>query len=459
MTGTRSTPHWTVSITEMITSINLKLNALSGRATAVLLVIIFVSLLLRAGAALYMGEQVEALPGVADQQSYDMLARRVIGGYGFTVAQDWWPATRAGQPTAHWSYLYTLYLAFVYIVFGVHPLAARLIQVLLAGILWPLLAYRITRRLMGDGVGLLAAGWTAVYGYAVYYSAALMTEPFFITAILWTLDIAMNRAQPRPDLKRWALLGLAAGTATLLRQSFLPFVPFLFAWVWLTERGRPFMKGLLKSLAYPLLAVAVMGIMILPWTVRNYLAFGRFVLLNTNAGFAFFWANHPIYGTTFVDVLPAGLSYQRLIPPELLSLDEASLDSALLKRGMEFVVQDPGRYVLLSISRIKTYFMFWPTADTGVLNNLVRVLSFGVALPFVIYGLLLALRRWREWSLLYLFVVVYSGIHLLSWALVRYRLPVDAVLIVFASAGLADLLQRLGLRAAVKPAPAVSATP
>ena len=28
--------------------------------------------------------------------------------HGFTFATDWWPATRVGEPTAHWSFLYTI---------------------------------------------------------------------------------------------------------------------------------------------------------------------------------------------------------------------------------------------------------------------------------------------------------------------------------------------------------------
>jgi hypothetical protein len=42
------------------------------------------------------------------------------------------------------------------------------------------------------------------------------------------------------------------------------------------------------------------------------------VLINTNAGYAFFWANHPIYGAHFVPILtPEMGTYQSLIPQEL----------------------------------------------------------------------------------------------------------------------------------------------
>jgi hypothetical protein len=68
----------------------------------------------------------------------------------------------------------------------------------------------------------------------------------------------------------------------------------------------------------------------------------------------------------------------------------------------------------------------------------------------MVYGLVLAVYRRRlsaflidPAALLLLFALVYTAIHLLSWALIRYRLPVDAVLIIFAGLAVVDLWQRL----------------
>jgi len=91
----------------------------------------------RVAAALYLGNEVVSLPGVHDQISYDALALRVAGGHGFSFDANWWPLTAAGAPTAHWSYLYTLWLATVYRIFGHAPLVARILQAALVGILQP----------------------------------------------------------------------------------------------------------------------------------------------------------------------------------------------------------------------------------------------------------------------------------------------------------------------------------
>lgn len=434
----------------------------ANKQSRVLTGIIVLAVVLRLLSALAQGNRIEGLPGVYDQFSYHALTLRVLDGHGFSFGEDWWPATRAGEPTSHWSYLYTLYLAAVYWLVGPHPLAARLVQAVAAGVILPWLAWSLGNRLGGGATGRTAAFVSAVYTYFVFYAGALMTETFYILAVLWSLELAMRIADPRPahspSSRLWLQLGLALGVAALLRQVYLLFAPFLLAWIcWSRSSGEgsSFRK---ISWTGPLAALTVTAALIAPWTVRNYRAFDRFVLLNSNAGFAFFWGNHPLHGTDFVPILPAdGPSYGELIPRELRSLDEAALDRALLGRGLNFVFDDPARYALLSLSRAKEYFKFWPSEDSSLASNVARVLSFGLFLPFMLYGLALVARqglsqprsgilesmRRSPGFVLFLFVTVYTLIHLLTWTLVRYRLPVDAVLVLFAAVGLQDLYRRV----------------
>lgn len=435
----------------------------AGRAAWLpLALIIAVGVALRVGSALFQGDQVTILPGIYDQVSYHNLAIRVLQGHGFSFGSDWWPATRAGEPTAHWSFLYTLYLVGVYLVAGIHPLAARLFQAVVAGVLQPVLTWRIGRRLFGLRVGLIAAALSSAYIYFFYYGGALMTESFYILAILWALDLitALGRSEAAPSARRpaswlpWLALGLAFGAGALLRQLILFLVPVAFGWLLLVRRSRASGEGasrvLRATVAGLAISVVVMAAMIAPWTIRNEHAFHRFVLLNTNDGYVFFWANHPIYGTNFIPILPSA-EYQQLIPANLKGLDEAALNDALLRQGIGFVVADPVRYALLSVSRIKAYFEFWPSADSGLASNVSRTLSFGVLLPFMIVGLFLTVRdrraispyRWQMLLLLYVFLSVYTAMHLLTWALVRYRLPVDAILILFAARAIDPALARV----------------
>jgi 4-amino-4-deoxy-L-arabinose transferase-like glycosyltransferase len=427
-----------------------------------LLVVVIAATGLRLLSAVYQGNTVKDLPGINDQISYDGLARRVVNGFGFSFAEDHWPATRAGEPTAHWSYLYTLYLVAIYKVFGFIPLIARLIQALIVGVLQPLLTWRIGSRLFNRTVGLIAAALSAVYIYFFYYAGALITESFYIVCILWTFDSAFrlvgyNRVpqagKQRQKWGAWLEFGLAIGMTVLLRQLFLLFLPFLFVWIWWNSRDEEKELPRKRSLHWPavkglFIATLVLFMMILPFTIRNYRAFGTFELLNTNAGFAFYWGNHPIHGTHFIPLLP---NYRDLIPPSLLPLNEAMLDKALLGEGIKIVINDPIRFVLLSFSRVEEFIKFWPSPDSGLISNVSRVGSFGILLPFMLYGLWISFSKMRkpdhpgqpaDLLLIYLFIVIYTLIHLLSWTLIRYRLPIDAFLILFAALAFEKLILR-----------------
>lgn len=408
--------------------------------------IIAVSVVVRVGSAFIQGDTVEALPGIHDQISYDLLARRLLGGFGFSFAEPHWPANAAGAPTAHWSYLYTLFLSAVYAVSGGHALVARILQAVAVGVLQPLLIWRLADRAFGSNVALVAAAIAGIYGYFAYYGGALMTESFFIVALLWTLDrAALLAAGSQPSRRGWAMLGLAATTTLLLRQVFGLFIPFLILWVLLTTR-RPgeTAPALIRRQASGLAVCALVALsLIAPWTARNYSAFGEFALLNTSAGFAFFWGNHPVHGDQFQPILSGKDAYGKLIPASVMGLNEVQMERDLMRRAVGFVVADPGRYLRLSAGRAVEYFKFWPSRDSSLLSNCVRVASFGLLLPLALLGVLLqgnpaqrqvggdlALR-----NLFLLFVVVYTAVHLLTWTLIRYRLPVDAVIIPFAANG------------------------
>jgi len=408
---------------------------------------------LRLVSAFLQGNEVTELPGIYDQVSYDRLASRVVAGYGFSFAENHWPMTRAGEPTAHWSFIYTLYLAAIYALFGHQPVVARLLQAVIVGGLQTYLTYLIGEKAFSRAVGLIAAGISAFYIYFIYYGGALMTEPFYITAILCSLFLAMRIAETDDrgqNIKLGMGLGIAIAITIILRQVFLLFIPFMFLWIWITRLRLRLSLPVVSTI----LSLGLVVLSVLPISLYNQHRFGRFVLLNTNSGYAFFWGNHPIYGTHFIPILPSE-TYQSLIPEELRNLDEAALDQALLQRGLQFVFDDPKRYLLLSLSRIPAYFVFWPSSDSGLLSNISRVSSFGVMFPFMLYGLFLSVRKKQLLNLLIspsglliLFIGIYAAVHLLTWALIRYRLPIDAVLIPFAAFSWLHIFDQISKRTA-----------
>lgn len=406
-------------------------------------VILAVAVLLRVGVALYLGDEIDAPPLLTDQRSYHALGQRLLAGHGFSFATNWYPFTLANTPTAHWSFLYSLFVAAVYAIFGPHPLAVRLVQAVLGGLLLPWMVYRLARQVFPGkaALHLVAAAIAAGYGYYMLYAATLMTETAYICLLLWSLEVGMRigmrlRAGNKVCGRDVVWLGVSLGLAALIRQSILPWVPVLFLWLlWQARRGRVF-AGAFRSLV---LSGLILVALILPWTYRNYRAYGQFLLLNSNTGYAMYSAQHPMHGSRFSEFAAAPL------PEDMARGNEAQMDRELLRRGLAFVLEDPWRYLLLCLSRVRAYLECWPTPDTTLLHNIGRVGSFGVFLPFMLYGLWRTLRdrdSLQRNALLLLFAVFYSVMHILTWAMVRYRLPVDAVCLPFAALGVRDLYVR-----------------
>ncbi len=440
---------------------------LSGRT--VLLILIAAALFIRLNAAIALGDTAEPVSGAYDQISYDALAVRLVSGQGFSFARDSYPFVEANAPTAHWSFLYTLYLAGVYILFGHHPLAARLFQVLISGLtIW--FIYRLGRRVFGERVGLAGAAGSAFYAYLIFFNAALMTQTFYIIALLAALNIALALADnPKSttgawnlELGTWALLGIALGVGALFRQTMLLFAPVLFVYIWWARRNSqaaaanaepalsaahsslvtgygPLTGGYRPLITGTLVSLAVIAVLILPWTVRNYLVYHDFLLLNSNSGFWFYSSNHPDQGTNFDP------TYVAPIPDELKGLPEPAIDRALLREGIGFIVSDPVRFILLSINRTKDYFWLVPSEQSSLISNASRLLSFTLYLPFMVYGLYLSRRNWRACLPLYLYAAFDTGLCLISWSAPRYRLPTDALMMVFAGLAVTTLLERPGI--------------
>lgn len=419
--------------------------------------IIVAALVLRIATALLLGDRADPVSGAYDQVSYDTLAMRLVQGFGYTFPVKWYPFTPPNEPTAHWSFLYTIYLALTYWLFGHHPLAARVIQVLLSALnSW--IIYRTGRKLFGEWVGLAAAALTACYAYLVFFNAVLMTQTFYIIALLLAIYLAISIATDSgfatswspsfvntSSTCRWSLLGVTIGVGILMRQTLLLFAPILLTYIWWASRsvqagdGRSLSTVNRSLVKGTILSVAIIAAMVLPWTVRNFLVFHDFLLLNSNSGFWFYSSNHPSQGTSFDP------NFVAPIPEQLQGLSEPAEDRALLSAGLEFIASDPTRFVLLSINRTKDYFWLVPSEQSSLLSNISRLLSFTLYLPFMLYGLWLSRQHWRHCMPLYLYVGFDAILCLTTWAAPRYRLPTDALMMVFAGLAVTTCAQRIGI--------------
>jgi 4-amino-4-deoxy-L-arabinose transferase-like glycosyltransferase len=207
---------------------------------------------------------------VADQEGYRRLARSLAETGRFTRFTE----SERFIPEVIRTPGYPLFVAAVYTVFGTSQIAVATAQTALFALL-VLLVYFIARQCASDRVAAAAALLTALYPTFPYFAALVMTELW--TTVMLTLAVAAAfRAYRSGATRDYLVAGLLFGVTALSRPAFV-LLPFAMAGMGVVIACVP--KG-------PRLAVIrpwawVLGVFVLtlaPWFAFNNMVMGRLAL-------------------------------------------------------------------------------------------------------------------------------------------------------------------------------------
>ena len=136
-------------------------------------------------------------------------------------------------------------------------------------------------------VGRLTVAILTIYPNQIGYVPVLATETFYTALLLAALVIVVRGGH---SVARLALAGLVFGIATLTKAQ------TLFSRLFCLRHGGsppPADCACSRAIAKAAVVYAAMALVIVPWTVRNYLVFGEFVLISTNGGGTLLSGNNP----------------------------------------------------------------------------------------------------------------------------------------------------------------------
>ena len=278
---------------------------------------------------------------------------------------------------------------------------------------------------------------------ATQVSAANVYLPMEMAALVLLLGAA-GAAGPGA-WRRWALAGLVVGVVCLLRSEAVLFIPLAAAWLVSASRheGVPSRRAL--RLAAVFLAVAALA----PgaWLARNSVALDAPVLtITTSGGFNLWIGNHDgASGSAKGFTVPAP------IEDEILALDargdfENRVDALYRREALDTIVDDP----LGTVVRDAKKAVMLVVADVHDRRNLnpIYLLSYAALLVIGVAGFL---RWWQDRPrgdptrrLVAGYLVVAVCVPVVFFVLARYRLPIEALLLVFAGAWLASRYRPAG---------------
>ncbi len=380
----------------------------------------------------------------ADPITYDQLARNLLAGQPYVGASFYFPAGTE-NPTALWDPLYPLFLAGIYALVGHDFLAVRLVQVVL-GVASCGLLYVLGRSVFGPRIGLLGAGFAAIYPFFIYYTGQILTETLFIFLILLLLILAHAIAQRRIRGTLAVLaLGITAGLTVLTRAEALYFAVILIVVLgWWSAPLRTGGTAGWRARVISLIAlVVVFAATLAPWVGFNYARFDR-LFVTTKLGYNLYKYYHPRMTAdqrVRSDDIPL---------PDLTGLSEPEREARLLSEGLGFMADDPARTVRFMVTKAGLLFKLTPSNEINRRYAVVSLLSYGVLVPFMVIGAILSLRRWQlTWPLL-MWVVMGSASGILVFAGIRLRMRIEPILLLFAAVGVVELVHWLWSRRGAK---------
>lgn len=353
-------------------------------------------------------------------------------------------ALEPGRPTSLREPSFPLYIAAVYFVFGERPGAIVFLNCLLSAATGFLL-WRTGRQLFGEGVALAALFVLMIHPQSIYYCAYFFRETwlcFWFAVLFWS---SASWSLPEKDAagRRAALIGgCAAAVFGLANSAVLPACG---------------LAGLALLAAAPQTARRYRGLLYFAplllafgaWTARNWSVHGRFVAGSTHGGEEFYQAlivpPEDLGTPRQTEIVTASPVFQAAV-----RLPEAEANAVLMKESLRWIAAHPALYASRALAGFLKYWKPWPYRrdyqHSYALLVLASLLSDAWIIPLGFAGLWLFRARWREAPALPAGILAMTAVYGAVHAVIRYRLPLVAGMILLACAAAARLLSERRLR-------------
>ena len=364
------------------------------------------------------------------------IAQSIAEGKGFSS-----PLSVETGPTVWLTPVYPYLLAGVFKIWGVYTYRSLMAIITLDDIFSALTCipiFYIGKRLAGTVVGACAGWYWVIFPNAILISFEWIWDTALAALaaalILWaTLAIGDSKR-----VKDWIGYGLLWGAGLMVNAAIFALAPFLFVWLALRVRRKALGQMWLKL---PAMALIFMGIVCVPWTVRNYVVFHKLIPFRSNFGLELWLGNNDQVPDTWSgelhpnDYAPEREKYARLGEIEYMRQKQSE--------AIQFMKSHPRDTLRFFWRRFADNWMgTWEPLQDGwsqmsLLNR--AFLASNISLSLLgLLGVLFLYREKNQYAFpLATFPLIYPIVYYLTHSSLRYRHPIDPVMVVLAIFALA----------------------
>ena len=358
------------------------------------------------------------------------IAASIAAGHGFSSPMRLVPS----GPTALFAPIYPYFIAGIFKLFGTFSYTSsvliRTIQCAFSAFTcWPL--YFIARRVLGKAAG-AATTWIWVFFPGSIYFAVEWVWDTSVVALWIALVIAATLKLRGSDRVGWWVgYGALWGVGAMINPSILAVLPFLALWaIW------PLRERFAHAAKLALVCSAVFFVCLVPWTVRNYVVFHRFVPLRSNFALEWWLDNH----TRYPDRSVHPIDYQ----PELdkyVQMTEMPYMDEKKREAMAFVRSYPADEANFVLHRFVHTWLEITESPLDLWRTIPLYLKFSIVVSTA-FTLLAFLGAWfavrsgdPAVTPVATVLMVYPIVFYITHTGLRYRFPIDSLMLLFAMYG------------------------
>ena len=344
-------------------------------------------------------------------------------------------------PTAWLVPIYPALVAGVFKIFGVFTLhafyAAAALNILFSvATCGPI--YFAGQRIAGTAAASIAAWLWALFPNAIVIPFQWIWDTsltaFFAAVILWaTIAIVESR-----KLRDWCAYGVLWGLSLLTNPALGGVLPLLLCWTIYRKRNEH--SRATERFARPVLALGVAILCCVPWTIRNYVEFHRFIPLRSNLPFELWLGNNEVFDDRSPNINARVTRYgeARLYG----QLGEIAFMQKKWELASDFIRRHKRLEIRLTAWRFSSFWLgsFRPLQDfTNADSQWIRLifaLNFLTAIGGAIGIVILWLRRNPYAFPATAFIVVVPVTYYVTHASLRYRHPIDPIVLILTAIAL-----------------------
>lgn len=313
------------------------------------------------------------------------------------------------------------------------------------------LFFLVARRLLDRPTAWLAAALICLSPTIVYKSPEVWDTNWAMLVGAALLGLCVL-APPRRSLAVFAA-GLGFGAGALVNPCWTLCYPAWVVCAWLGRR--PDRRRVLDFTRYAGLIVAGFAVAIAPWTIRNYVTFGKLLYLRGNLPMELWVGNAPWSDGYFFN--QDGERFHPVFNEEqarrMGRLGEWGYFQACREDVGRWWRQNPERFFRLALRRMRWFWFGRHELARSPTHHVIRVAATTVPGTLAILGAVIVLWRRRRAWILVATAVIFPLIYYAALFMVRYRLPVEPVLLILAATALVTAargLRRLARREAAR---------